>query len=108
MCGTPEYNDDTPRTLLNPTLIIEVLSPTTKSYDRRKKFQHYRALESLQEYLLIDQDSYHIEHYIRQNDDQWLLSDYTGLGTTLTLPSIGCTLALADVYEKVTFEDEEV
>ena len=61
----------------------------------------------MQEYLLIEQDSYHIEHYIRQNDDQWLLSDYTGLQATLTLPSIGCTLALSDVYEKVTFEDEE-
>jgi Uma2 family endonuclease len=106
-CGTPQYADDTPRTLLNPTLIVEVLSPTTKDYDRRKKFQHYRELESLQEYLLIEQESHHIEHYVRQSDDQWLLTDHVGLDAVLELPSIGCTLALADVYEKVTFEEEE-
>jgi len=69
------------------------------------KFQHYRELDSLQEYLLIAQDRYHIEHYIRQPDDSWLLKDAVGLEARLELASIGCTLSLADVYEKVTFED---
>ncbi len=107
VCGTPQYTDDNPDTLLNPTLIIEVLSPSTERYDRGKKFEHYRALESLQEYVLVSQDRPLIEHYIRQPDGQWLFSDASGLDSTLTLPSIGCTLALADVYEKVTFEGED-
>jgi Uma2 family endonuclease len=107
VCGTPEYTDETPQSLLNPTLIIEVLSPSTERFDRGKKFEYYRELESLQEYVLISQDSHHLEHYVRQADNQWLFSDATGLEATLELPSIGCTLALADVYEKVTFEEEE-
>lgn len=96
-----EYDD----TLLNPTLIVEVLSPSTESYDRGRKFQHYRALASLQEYVLIAQDSTHIERYLRQPNDEWLLADATGLDASIELSSIGCTLALADVYEKLTFED---
>ncbi len=106
VCGPSRYTDDTPQTLLNPTLIVEVLSPSTESFDRGKKFEQYRALESLQEYVLVSQDSHHIEHYVRQGDDQWLYSDARGLNAVMELPSIGCTLALADVYEKVTFEDE--
>jgi Uma2 family endonuclease len=107
VCGTPEFTGDTPDTLANPTLIIEVLSPSTEKFDRGKKFQYYRALDSLQEYLLIAQDSYRIEHYIRQQDGPWLLKDAIGIDATLELPSIGCALSLADVYEKVTFENEE-
>lgn len=103
ICGEPQFDNDT---LLNPTLIVEVLSPSTESYDRGRKFQHYRALESLQEYVLIAQDdSTHIERYLRQPNNEWLLADATGLDASITLSSIGCTLALADVYEKVTFED---
>ncbi len=107
VCGTPQYTDETPRTLLNPTVIVEVLSPSTEAYDRGTKSQHYRELASLQEYLLIAQDSYRVEHYVRQHNGQWLLSDVVGIDATLELASIGCTLSLADVYEKVTFEDEE-
>lgn len=92
-------------TLLNPTVIIEVLSPSTESYDRGKKFQHYRTLESLQEYVLIAQDSPRIERYTRQDGDQWLLTDAAGLDASIELVSIGCTLALADVYEKVNFAE---
>ncbi len=107
VCDTPQFNDDTPASLLNPTLIIEVLSATTENYDRGKKFQHYRKLDSLKEYVLIAQDSPRIEHYVRQNDGRWLLfSDVSELDTAIELPSISCTLALTDVYEKVIFEDE--
>lgn len=102
-CEPPQFEDSD--TLLNPTLIIEVLSPSTESYDRGRKFQHYRALASLQEYVLIAQDSAHVERYRRQPNDEWLLADATGLDTSIELSSIGCTLALADVYEKVTFEE---
>lgn len=107
VCDKPLFTDDNPPSLLNPTLIVEVLSPSTEKYDRGKKFQDYRRLESLQEYLLVAQDTPRIEHYLRQQDGRWILySDASSLEETITLQSIDCTLALADVYEKVTFEGE--
>jgi Uma2 family endonuclease len=105
VCGEPQYKDKD--ILLNPIVVIEVLSPSTEQYDRGRKFHQYRQLESLQEYLLIAQNSPHIERYLRQSDGTWLYADAIGLDTSLELPSIGCTLALADVYEKVTFEAED-
>lgn len=104
VCDPPRFEDDQRDTLLNPTVIVEVLSPSTENYDRGKKFQHYRTLGSLQEYVLASQDSYRIEHYLRQQDDQWLFSDVSQPDETLALPSIQCTLLLSDVYEKVNFE----
>lgn len=73
VCGESQFDDQ--HTLLNPTLIVEVLSPDTADYDRGGKFTHYRKLPSLQEYVLIAQDTPHIEHYVRQNGNQWLLSE---------------------------------
>jgi Uma2 family endonuclease len=105
ICGSPELNDDRLDTLLNPTVIIEVLSPSTERYDRGRKFQHYRELKSLQEYVLIAQDSPRIERYLRQ-DDGWQFTDVKGLDSQLELTSIGCTLKLTDVYEKVRFGDD--
>jgi Uma2 family endonuclease len=101
-----QLEDDQKDTLLNPVVIIEVLSPSTESYDRGKKFQHYRALDSLQEYVLIAQDQARIERYLRQPSGEWLLSDAIGMNAVIELTSIHCTLALADVYDKVTFEAE--
>ena len=69
VCGDPQFEDDQSDTLLNPTVIIEVLSPSTETYDWGKKFQHYRTLASLREYLLIAQDSHRVEHYVRQEND---------------------------------------
>jgi Uma2 family endonuclease len=91
-------------TLLNPTLLIEVLSPSTELYDRGRKFQHYRTIDSLREYVLIAQDQPRIERYLRQDDGTWLLTDAVGLESRIELTSIDCTLALADVYEQVNFE----
>jgi Uma2 family endonuclease len=105
VCGEPQLEDAHQDTLLNPTALIEVLSPSTESHDRGKKFQHYRSIASLQEYVLIEQENPRIERYLRQANDQWLLSDAVGMDTALTLPSIGCELRLQDVYEKVTFGD---
>ncbi len=101
VCGEPRFADEYVDDLLNPTAIVEVLSPSTEAYNRGEKFEHYRAIESPREYLLIAQDRYHIDHFVRQDDGQWLLTDATGLEATLVLPSVGCQLALADVYEKV-------
>lgn len=102
VCGQPEYTQDDPPSLLNPTVIIEVLSPWTEAYDRGAKFQHYRALDSLQEYVLIAQDSARIECFTRQAEgNTWVFMDAVGLEASIDLTSIGCTLALADMYEKV-------
>lgn len=101
VCGAPRFDDEQADTLLNPTVLIEVLSPSTEAYDRGEKFAHYRRLESLAEYVLIAQDSVHVEHYVRQPDNQWLLSETNLLDGTLRLPSIQCELALAEIYDKV-------
>lgn len=100
-CGSPIFEDDEVDTLTNPTLIIEVLSASTEGYDRGDKFGHYRKLDSLSEYILISQDKSNVEHYVRRPDNQWLLSEANDLQATIDLPSIKCTLTLADVYDKV-------
>lgn len=103
VCGRPQFDDSEQDTLLNPTLIVEVLSKSTESYDRGTKFQNYRSLESLTDYLLIAQDRPQIEHYARQANEQWLLSEVRGLERVLELPTLGCALSLADVYDLVEF-----
>jgi Uma2 family endonuclease len=104
VCGTAKFEDDKQDTLLNPTVIVEVLSPSTEIYDRGMKFQYYRTVESLQEYVLISQDQIQIEHFTRQNDGLWLLSDLNRIDVALELPSIECKVPLADIYEKVEFD----
>ena len=101
VCGEPRLADDQGDTLLNPTVVLEVLSPSTESYDRGKKFEHYRTLPSLREYLLVRQDEPLIEQFVRQPDDHWLFSATGGLEATVRLPSIDCALALAEVYDRV-------
>lgn len=91
---------------MNPTIIIEVLSASIEPYDRGKKFQHYRTITSLQDYILIAQDNVRIEHFARQGE-QWVLTDAKMMDTVLKLPSIACALALSEVYEKVNFGDIE-
>jgi len=106
VCGEPQLADDEMDILLNPVLIIEVLSPSTETYDRGKKFQDYRTISTLQEYLLIAQDAHRVERFLRQSNGEWLLTDAIGLDATLDLPSIGCSLALADIYQKIVFEEK--
>ncbi|HEX9990194.1 MAG TPA: Uma2 family endonuclease [Chloroflexia bacterium] len=103
VCGEPRFEDAAVDTLTNPTVIVEVLSPSTEAYDRGEKFRQYRRLESLAEYVLIAQDKVQVEHYARHGDkgDQWVLTEISDLGGTLHLASIGCGLALADIYDKV-------
>lgn len=101
VCGKAEFDDRHFDTLLNPTLIVEVLSESTETYDRNRKFEHYRALESLVEYVLITQRRPHIESWRRQPNQQWLLTATDGLDSVLRLDAIGCDLALAEIYDKV-------
>lgn len=105
VCGQPRFDDQFQDTLLNPILIVEVLSKTTTGYDYGEKFEHYRKLESFEEYLLISQERCYIEHFVRQADKRWFLSEYEQLQDVIELPSIGCLLALTDVYEKVDISE---
>ena len=107
ICGKPVFDDKQQDTLLNPTVLIEVLSPSTEAYDRGEKFSHYRTLESLSDYLLISQTRPRIEHFTRQPQEQWMFSDGHGMDGVIEIASIGCTLALAEVYDKVEFGAEE-
>lgn len=99
--GAAQFEDTQQDTLLNPTLIVEVLSESTEAYNRGDKFAYYRKLASLMEYVLITQTKPHVEHYVRQPDNRWLLAEADSLQHILHLPSIDCHLALAEVYDKV-------
>jgi Uma2 family endonuclease len=103
VCDEPRFEDQHVDTLLNPTLIIEVLSESTELYDRGKKFGFYRTIESLVEYLLVAQDEQRIEKYVRQPDGRWLLSEHRPPEDAVELVSIQCSLALTEVYDKVAF-----
>jgi len=100
VCGTPQFEDSQVDTLLNPALLIEVLSPSTEAYDRGGKFAHYRKIASLREYLLVAQDQSGIERYVRQGD-VWILTEAEGLEASVPLESIDCVLSLREVYDKV-------
>ena len=104
VCGDPRLTDDHADTLVNPTFLAEVLSPTTEAYDRGRKFEHYRNIETLAAYLLVSSDRGHAELFLRQPDGHWLLTEATGLEAVLELPPIGCRLALRDLYEKLDLE----
>ncbi len=104
-CGEPELVDNQ-RTLLNPVLIVEVLSSTTSSYDRGDKFQLYRSIPTLQDYLLVDSRRVLVEHFRRTNDGEWVLHVYQELSDAVSIESIQESLALEAVYEDVLFEGE--
>ena len=102
VCGQSQFTNPVKRdTIINPTVIIEILSPSTERYDRGMKFQHYRTMPSLQAYLLVAQDNYHIECFIRHEHKQWLFSEAIGPEAIMAMPSIQGSLALQDVYEQV-------
>lgn len=107
VCGQPLFRDTAQDTLINPTVIVEVLSPSTERYDRGMKFQHYRLIETLHDYLLIAQDQQRIEHFAREATGQWLLRESTSPDQLVELASVACTLSLADVFEKVEFPAAE-
>jgi len=108
VCDPPQYGDGRHDTVLNPTLIVEVLSPSTEAYDRGFKFAQYRALESLQEYALASQSEPRVEIFRRQPSGDWLLSESAGMEAVCRFDSVDCTVAMKDVYDKVTFESNAV
>lgn len=104
VCEEPRFEDDVFDTLLNPIVIVEVLSPSTEAYDRGDKFAHYRQLTSLQEYILVSQDKVCVDHYVR-HATQWILTDFRELEQHLPLTSIQRELPLQEIYESVSFPE---
>ncbi|MBE9158554.1 Uma2 family endonuclease [Nodosilinea sp. LEGE 06152] len=104
IAGELTYQTGRRDTLTNPTLIIEVLSASTRNYDRGDKFAAYRTIATFQEYALVDQYSAHVEHYVKTGSKQWMLQEYDGLDTVLNLVSLGLEISLRDIYNKVQFE----
>ena len=98
--GEPQFHDEHTGVLLNPIVLIEVLSESTASFDREKKFLAYQHIESLQEYILISQDAHLAEQYVRKTKGSWTYTATVGLESFVTLPSIACTLSLKAVYDK--------
>jgi Uma2 family endonuclease len=105
ICGEPIFHDEQRDVITNPTTIFEVLWRSTEAYDRGAKSLRYRTeIETLQDYVLVSQDRPRIEHFSRQPDDTWPCSEITGLTEVLSLPSIDCKIALADVYSRIVFK----
>ncbi len=104
VCGDPIYHDERRDVLVNPTVIFEVLSPSTESYDRGEKFLRYSTqIASLRYYVLVAQDRSHVERYSRKADGSWVRTELDGLESTLDLPSIDCRLSLTDIYARIAF-----
>ena len=101
VCGEPRLADEHFDILLNPVFLAEILSPSTEAYDRGRKFEHYRTVESLQEYLLVTQDRMQADLYTRQADGSWLLRGASRQEDRLELRSLGCHVSMGDLYEKV-------
>jgi Uma2 family endonuclease len=107
VCGAPQFEDDCLDTLLNPAMIIEVLSPSTESYDRGDKFAHYRRIASVQEYVMISQERFRVEYYIRHNDI-WMFSEFSRSDDELVLTSLDCRIPLQEIYDKTDVEPDGI
>lgn len=101
VCGEPELGGDEFDVLLNPGLIVEVLSPSTEAYDRGRKFEQYRALESLRAYLMVSADRVHVELYTRRPDREWKLSEASDLSETIDICTLECKVPLSGIYEGI-------
>ncbi|HEY9612843.1 Uma2 family endonuclease [Allocoleopsis sp.] len=104
VAGEPEYYNDRTDTITNPRVIIEVLSPSTKKYDRSKKFEAYRTIPPFEEYLLIDTTRRYIEHFSKTDNKRWSFRDYDESDEAIALSSVSFEISLADIYNKVNFE----
>ncbi|WP_013320737.1 Uma2 family endonuclease [Gloeothece verrucosa] len=105
--GEPIYEGTGKRIVTNPSIIVEILSKSTKNYDQGDKFLHYRSIPQFKEYLLIDQKRYYIMQYTKTNEGKWLLTEYEGEDNILSLSSINFEINFADLYEGVEFEQED-
>ena len=101
--GNPVFHEDRTDTVMNPCLIIEVLSKSTQNYDRGDKFKFYRSISELQDYVLVDQYSYFIEHYTRTDEGLWLLREYDGIEGAAHFVSVAVEIPIAEIYEQIEF-----
>jgi Uma2 family endonuclease len=106
VCGEAKFADDQKDTLLNPTLIVEVLSKSTEANDRGFKFAQYRKLDSLRGYVLISQREPRVETFERQTEGQWLFSEFARMDAVCPFESLGCRILLSDIYDRVTLGEE--
>jgi Uma2 family endonuclease len=106
VCGPPQFDADDPKrmTIVNPTVVVEVLSASSEPYDRAGKFDAYRTLASLRDYVLVSQWDAFVEAYHRHDDGRWSINSYAGLNASLPLPGIGIDIPLAEIYLDVKFE----
>jgi Uma2 family endonuclease len=105
VCGEPKFADDEFDVLLNPVVVAEVLSKSTRFRDKTEKLETFQKMESIEEVLLIEQDILHVEHYIKQTPMQWLLRIYEELSDIIALDSIGCQVSLSEVYDRIEFAE---
>jgi Uma2 family endonuclease len=105
--GEPIYAEKETTTVMNPSLIAEVLSPSTQNYDQGNKFMYYRSIPEMKEYILIDQKQFHVMQYTKTSENQWLLTEYEGKDTVIKLNSVNFTIPLSDIYTGVSFETIE-
>ena len=103
ICGNTELTDEHFDTATNPTVIIELLSRSTRNYDRFEKFSLYREIASLKEYILIDTQKLHVEKHIRNADNSWQLTDYYSISDSITISSVNVTVSLTDIYAGISF-----
>ena len=101
VCTEPEFVNEKRRQLLNPDIVVEVLSPGTEAYDRKEKFDKYLRLESMNEYVLVSTDAYRVESYLRQGDGTWSFAFYVGLNATFRFRSIGLDVPMLEIYERI-------
>lgn len=102
VCGEPRFQDESEDVLLNLTVVVEVLSPSTEAKDRGEKFLRYRQIDSLTNYLLVAQNERRVEQFTKQSDGSWKMVETVDAGE-VQLTSVGCALTLADIYNKVVF-----
>lgn len=106
LCGETKFLDDRRDVLLNPSLIIEVLSSSTEAYDRGEKFAVYRWLPSLREYVLVSQTQWRVEAYVRQQDGRWWLTEYDGVDDEVLLETVDCILSVREIYDKIELSEK--
>ncbi len=104
VCGEPQFIDEEKDVIINPVLIVEVLSPSTEQYDRTTKFSHYRKIETLNEYILIAQESARVEQFVKLKNEQWVYSEYKSLSQSISFHSIQQKLSLNKIYSGIVFD----
>jgi Uma2 family endonuclease len=105
--GEPVYHENRKDTITNPLLIVEVLSKSTKNYDRGDKFEFYRSIPEFREYIMVDQYRFKVEHFAKNSEGKWVLTEYDSADAVLALSSLDFQIPLRDIYERVNFEESE-